>query len=161
MADVDAAAGAENQQSQPLSINAQYTKGLSFEVPGAPMVFAAMQNAQPDININIEVNARPLQENVYEVEIAVNASCDIDGDTGFILEFLYAGLFTINVPEEHLQAILLIECPRLLFPFARNIIADVTRDGGFPPVMLGQVDFVGMYQQQMEAACATNGEAEA
>lgn len=161
MADTDVAAGAENQEQQPLTINAQYTKDLSFEVPGAPMVFAAMQNAQPDININIEVNARPLQDAMYEVELAVNAGCDIDGDVGFIMEFVYAGLFTINVPEEHLQAILLIECPRLLFPFARNIIADVTRDGGFPPVMLGQVDFVGMYQRQMEAAGATNGEADA
>ena len=159
MADSDATAGAENQETQPLTINAQYTKDLSFEVPGAPMVFAAMQNAQPDINVNIEVNARPLQEHMFEVEIAVNAGCDIDGEPGFILEFIYAGLFTINVPEEHVQAILLIECPRLLFPFARNIIADVTRDGGFPPVMLGQVDFVGMYQRQLEAA--GNGEAEA
>lgn len=161
MADTDVAAGAENQEAQPLTINAQYTKDLSFEVPGAPMVFAAMQNAQPDININIEVNARPLQEGMFEVELAVNAGCDIDGDVGFILEFVYAGLFTVNVPEEHVQAILLIECPRLLFPFARNIIADVTRDGGFPPVMLGQVDFVGMYQRQMEAAGATSGEADA
>lgn len=152
MAETDATAGAGNPEQQPLTINAQYTKDLSFEVPGAPMVFAAMQNAQPDININIEVNARPIQDQMYEVEIAANASCDIDGDTGFILEFIYAGLFTVNVPEEHLQAILLIECPRLLFPFARNIIADVTRDGGFPPVMLGQVDFVGMYQRQLEAA---------
>ncbi len=98
MADTDATAGAGNEEQQPLTINAQYTKDLSFEVPGAPMVFAAMQNAQPDININIEVNARPLQENMYEVEIAVNAGCDIDGDVGFILEFVYAGLFTINVP---------------------------------------------------------------
>lgn len=152
MAETDATAGAENQEQQPLTINAQYTKDLSFEVPGAPMVFGAMQNAQPDININIEVNARPIQDQMFEVEIAVNAGCDIDGDPGFILEFLYAGLFTVNVPDEHLQAILLIECPRLLFPFARNIIADVTRDGGFPPVMLGQVDFVGMYQRQLEAA---------
>jgi len=78
--------------------------------------------------------------------------------TGFILELLYAGVFTLNVPDEHRQAILLIECPRLLFPYARNILSDATRDGGFPPVMLGQVDFVAMYQNQLKTAQA-NAEA--
>lgn len=140
------------QAGSAIMVNAQYTKDLSFEVPTAPQVFIDMQSNQPDININIEVNARPASENMFEVELSVNASCKVGDKTGFILELLYAGLFTLNLPDEHKQAVLLIECPRLLFPFARNIIADVTRDGGFPPVMLGQVDFVGMYQRQLEAA---------
>lgn len=143
---------AENQQGSPIVVNAQYTKDLSFEVPTAPQVFLDMQSSQPDIGINIEVNARPAGDNLFEVELSVTANCKVAEKTGFILELLYAGLFTINVPEEHRQAVLLIECPRLLFPFARNIIADVTRDGGFPPVMLGQVDFVGMYQRQLQQA---------
>ena len=83
-------------------------------------------------------------EAAYEVELSITTSCKVGEETGFILELVYAGMFTVNVPAEHLQAILLIECPRLLFPFARNIIADVTRDGGFPPVLLGQFDLVGM-----------------
>lgn len=140
------------QAGSAIMVNAQYTKDLSFEVPAAPQVFIDMQSNQPDININIEVNARPAAEKMFEVELSVTANCKVGESTGFILELLYAGLFTLNIPEEHRQAVLLIECPRLLFPFARNIIADVTRDGGFPPVMLGQVDFVGMYQNQLEAA---------
>jgi len=135
-----------------ISINAQYTKDLSFEVPNAPMVFGEMQTKQPDININIDVSARQLTEDAFEVELAITSNCNVGTETGFILELVYAGTFTLNVPDEHRQPILMIECPRLLFPFARNIIAEVTRDGGFPPVMLGTVDFVSMYQQQLEAA---------
>lgn len=137
--------------ANPLKINAQYIKDLSFEVPNSPAVFVEMQQKAPDINIDISVNARQLHENTFEVSLGVNASCKVGEETGFILELDYSGAFTLNVPEEHRQAVLMIECPRLLFPFARNIIADVTRDGGFPPVMLGMVDFVGMYQRQVEA----------
>jgi preprotein translocase subunit SecB len=148
----EAAAAAE--QGSPITVNAQYTKDLSFEVPSAPQVFSEMQKNQPDININIEVNARPLGEKTFEVELSIKASCTVGEMTGFILELLYAGVFTLNVPDEHRQAILLIECPRLLFPYARNILSDATRDGGFPPVMLGQVDFVAMYQNQLKTAQA-------
>ncbi len=135
----------------PLTINAQYIKDLSFEVPNSPDVFMAMQSKSPDINIDISVNARQLSEGPFEVSLGINASCKVGEESGFILELDYAGAFTLNVPDEHRQAVLMIECPRLLFPFARNIIADVTRDGGFPPVMLGMVDFVQMYQRQVEA----------
>ncbi len=139
----------------PLKINAQYIKDFSFEVPNAPNVFVEMQQNSPDINIDITVNARQLHENTFEVSLGVNASCKVGEEAGFILELDYSGAFTLNVPEEHRQAVLMIECPRLLFPFARNIIADVTRDGGFPPVMLGMVDFVAMYQRQVEAQSET------
>lgn len=153
-------ADAEQPQGNPLTVNAQYVKDLSFEVPNAPGIFGEMQSAQPDINIDIQVNARPLNENVFEVTLGINASCDVGGNKGFILELVYAGAFTLNVPDEHRQAVLMIECPRLIFPFARNIVADVTRDGGFPPVMLGMVDFVAMYQrrihEQEQAAQASN-----
>ena len=145
-------AEAGQQSGSAIMVNAQYTKDLSFEVPSAPQFFIDMQSNQPDININFEVNARPAAENMFEVELSVTANCKVGESTGFILELLYAGLFTLNIPEEHRQVVLLIECPRLLFPFARNIIADVTRDGGFPPVMLGQVEFVIMYQNQLAAA---------
>ncbi len=141
---------APQQDGPPIVINAQYVKDLSFEVPGAPMIFARMQENQPNINVNIDVRANPIDGTMFEVELAITATCEAGTETAFILELLYAGLFTLNVPNEHRQAILLIECPRLLFPFARNILADVSRDGGFPPLMLGPVDFVQMYQAQLQ-----------
>ena len=142
-----------NQPSgQPLAINAQYTKDLSFEAPAAPGIFLQMQQDAPDIQINVDVRAQPFQqENVFEVTLQVTADCKVAGNNAFILELQYAGLFTLNVPDDQRQPILLIECPRLLFPFARNIVADVTRDGGFPPLMLGPVDFVSMYRNQLDA----------
>lgn len=136
----------------PFSVNAQYTKDLSFEVPAAPNVFGMMQSQPPDISINIDVRAQPLQQNAYEVTLNVHARCQVGETVAFILELAYAGLFTVNVPKEQMGPMLLIECPRLLFPFARNIIADVSRDGGFPPLMLGPVDFAAMYRNQLARA---------
>lgn len=132
----------------PIIVNGQYTKDFSFEAPLSPGIFEQIQKEAPDVSVNIEVKARPFQENVTEVVLVINAECKSAGKVAFILELAYGGVFTINVSEEHRQALLLIECPRLLFPFARNIVADATRDGGFPPLMLGMVDFVAMYQNQ-------------
>lgn len=153
--------GAEDQpQGAPLTINAQYIKDLSFEVPNAPAIFGQMQSTSPDINIDISVNAKSLGENHYEIAISITANCDVGEAKGFILELVYAGAFTLNLPDEHRQAVLMIECPRLLFPFARNIIADVTRNGGFPPVMLGIVDFAAMYQHRIAEQQAAQEAAE-
>ena len=105
------------------------------------------------------VNAVPIADsNAFEVVLDITANCTVEETAAFILELSYAGLFSLNVPEEHLQAILLIECPRLLFPFARNILADVSRDGGFPPLMLGPVDFVSMYQSQLQQQVEAAGD---
>ncbi|MEO5335441.1 MAG: protein-export chaperone SecB [Magnetospirillum sp. WYHS-4] len=133
----------------PLAVAGQYIKDLSFEVPGAPGIFGQMQKQQPDIAVNVDVNAHGLQEKLFEVVLNVRAECKVGETVAFIAELSYGGLFTLNVAREHLEPMLLIECPRLLFPFARNILADLTRDGGFPPLMLGMVDFVGMYQNQL------------
>ena len=144
-------AAAEESLEQPIIINAQYTKDLSFEAPAAPGIFAELQSKQPDINLNINVSANPVQDTkVVEVVLEAQAECKLAGKVVYILELEYAGVFTLNVPDEHLQPIMLIECPRLLFPFARNILADVTRDGGYPPLMLGPLDFAGMYQAKMQ-----------
>lgn len=153
-----AAAGEQpQQQQQPITINAQYIKDLSFEAPHAPQIFGMLRDQQPNISVNIDVNATPMGETVYEVVIDAAATCKAQDQTAFILELSYAGLFTLNVPQEHLQPVLLIECPRLLFPFARNILAETSRDGGFPPLMLGPVDFVAMYQQQLQRQAAEQG----
>jgi preprotein translocase subunit SecB len=142
-------AAPEAAAAPPISINAQYIKDLSFEAPATPGIFAKLQQESPDVTINVDVNAHPVQEKYFEVQLHIKATCKVGGETAFISELVYGGLFTINVPEEHLQAILLVECPRLLFPFARNIVADTSRDGGFPPLMLAPVDFVAMFQNQV------------
>jgi preprotein translocase subunit SecB len=142
---------------QPLVVNAQYIKDLSFEAPAAPEVFQRMQTTRPDITINIDVQAVSLKDTAYEVVLNMRAECKVEQKVAFIMELVYAGNFNIRVPREHLQAVLLVECPRLLFPFARSILAEISREGGFPPVLLGPVDFVAMYQKQMERAGKAGG----
>lgn len=143
------AAGEQPQQAAPpVQVNAQYIKDLSFEAPNTPGIFGKMQQEAPDVTINVDVNAHGVQDNLYEVQLHIRGTCEVGKETAFITELVYGGLFTLNVPQEHLQPMLLIECPRLLFPFARNIVADATRDGGFPPLMLAPVDFVAMFQKQ-------------
>jgi len=145
---------AEQAQLPPLTINGQYIKDLSFESPNAPAILSELQNKQPEVNVNVDVNARKLEAgetpNLYEVVLDVKAELKLEDRVGFIAELQYAGVFTLNVPDEHLTAILLIECPRLLFPYARNILSDTTRDGGFVPLFLQPIDFAGMYQANMQ-----------
>ena len=137
----------------PLMVNLQYTKDLSFEVPGAPEIFATLRE-QPRVDLQLDVQARVLQDggNIYEValKIRADAKAPINGEsqTCFIVELVYCGVFTLDVPPEQIEPILLVECPRLLFPFARNILADITRDGGFPPVLLAPIDFVALWQSR-------------
>ena len=143
-----------NSVAPPIIVNAQYIKDLSFEAPKTPIIFTAMQKEEPDVNINVSVNFSELKDEImvdnqiFEVVLAVEATCSIGSDTAFLLELQYAGLFTVNVDEQDRGPALLIECPRLLFPFARNILSDISRDGGFPPLMLGPLDFASMYRQK-------------
>ena len=143
-----------------LTINGQYIKDLSFESPNGLQALLSLQKTQPNITINLDVQATPLQDpaNVYEVTLHIKSECKIGETVGFIVELAYAGAFTVNVPKEHLHPMLLIECPRLIFPFARNILADVTRDGGYPPLMLGPVDFAGLYQTRAAELAKQQGQ---
>jgi preprotein translocase subunit SecB len=137
-----------------LNVLAQYTKDLSFENPNAPGSLAP-QAQQPQINIQINVGANNLAENEYEVALSVEGKAEAAGKLMFSFELVYAGVFRIvNVPQENLHPLVMIECPRLLFPFAREIIATSVRDGGFPPLMLDPVDFVSLYRQNMERQAA-------
>lgn len=154
----NAAAAADEDAAPTLAIVAQYIKDLSFEVPGAPGVYATLQDTQPDITVNIDVKANPVQDKLFEVIVNIHADCKVADTVAFMCELSYGGLFTVTGPQETLQPILLIECPRLLFPFARNIVADATRDGGFPPLMLAPVDFVSMFQNQVAQQAAAAGE---
>lgn len=137
------------QPPMPLVLNIQFTKDLSFEVPGAPEIFATLRE-QPRVDLALDVQARPIEEggNVFEVSLMIRADAKVGETQCFIAELTYCGIFTITVPQEHLEPVLLVECPRLLFPFARNILADVTREGGFPPVMLNPIDFVQLWQNR-------------
>ncbi len=135
--------------SPSLSILAQYTKDLSFENPGAPRSLQARENA-PDININVNVNANPLSESDFDVVLTLNAEAKDGERVLFHTELVYGGVFRVTgFPQEHMLPLLFIECPRLLFPFARQIIADVTRNGGFPPLMIDPIDFAQMFTQRM------------
>ena len=141
--------------SQPsMRILGQYLKDLSFENPNAPTSLAP-QTKQPDINISVNVNARNLGTVDFEVELHIDAKASADGKVIFAGEILYAGVFRMeNFPENLLHPAVLIECPRMLFPFARQILADATRNGGFPPLMLDPIDFAGMYQKRMQTQAA-------
>lgn len=151
----NAAAAAPEQTAQEaqaqVGILAQYVKDLSFENPNAPSSLQKLAEAKPSIDVAINVNARQIGEDVYEVDLKINATAKHDQESAFIVELLYAGLFGAkNLPQESLQPFLLIECPRLLFPFARRVISDATRDGGFPPLMLEPIDFANLYVQHLE-----------
>src|SRR5580698_2534094 len=138
-----------------LNVLAQYTKDLSFENPNAPASLAP-QAQQPAINIQINVTANNVSENEYEVALLIEGKAEKGGKTMFSFDLTYAGVFRImNVPQENLHPLIMIECPRLLFPFAREIIATAVRDGGFPPLMLDPVDFVGLYRQSLERQATT------
>lgn len=141
--------GQPGQQGPQLTVLTQYIKDLSFENPNAPMSLASGQ-PQPQIDVSVDVQARKRAEDQFEVELTVNANAKANDQSLFIVELVYAGFFGIRgVPQENLQPLLLIECPRLLFPFARRVIADTTREGGFPPLLLDPIDFVTMYRQQL------------
>ena len=139
-----------------VTILVQYVKDLSFENPNAPMSLQA--GGQPKIEVNVSVNAKRASDGVYEAELKITAKATgEDGSNAFLVELLYAGLFGLtNVPEEALEPFLIIEAPRILFPFARRIIADATRDGGFPPLMLDPIDFASLYMAQQQGGQVGN-----
>nr|WP_298095308.1 protein-export chaperone SecB [uncultured Shinella sp.] len=143
------AATETNGASPSLNILAQYVKDFSFENPGAPRSLQARDKA-PAINISVNVNANPLSETDFDVILSLNAEAK-DGDKMlFNAELAYGGVFRVTgFPQEHMLPVLFIECPRLLFPFARQIISDATRNGGFPPLMIDPIDFAQMFQQRM------------
>ncbi|PPJ45134.1 protein-export chaperone SecB [Rhizobium sp. KAs_5_22] len=135
--------------SPSLNILAQYIKDLSFENPGAPRSLQSRDKA-PAININVNVNANPLSETDFDVVLALNAEAKEGDKVLFAAELVYGGVFRVTgFPQEHMLPVLFIECPRLLFPFARQIIADATRNGGFPPLLIDPIDFAQMFAQRV------------
>lgn len=132
-----------------LNVLAQYIKDLSFENPGAPKSLGPREKA-PEISINVNVNANPLSETEFDVLLTMNAEAKSGTAVIFNVELTYGGVFRVaNFPQEHMLPLLFIECPRMLFPFARQIVADATRNGGFPPLLIDPIDFAQMFQQRM------------
>jgi preprotein translocase subunit SecB len=144
--------GAQPQQTPPqLNVMGQYIKDFSFENPNAPRSLAPNQT-QPAINIQINVGVGQSAPTDYEVTLKLEGKAESAGLMLFAFDLTFAGMFRIqNVPQEHLHALVMIECPRLLFPFAREIIATAVRNGGFAPLLLDPVDFVALYQQRLAA----------
>ncbi|MDA0655647.1 MAG: protein-export chaperone SecB [Proteobacteria bacterium] len=147
--------------ADPIDITHQYIKDLSFENPLSPR-FLVEADATPQISIQVNANAAPMGDRRYEVNLFLNARAEHDGQIVFLAELQYGAHVVIgDVAEEHVQPLLFIEVPRMLFPFARQILSNVVRDGGFPPLFMNPVDFMEMYSQGIEIAGADEDEEEA
>lgn len=143
---------AAGPQTQQLIVNAQYIKDLSFENPRAPQ--SLMQQAgPPNVEINVDVKAQNLAPDTFEVVLTINAAAKVHGDPLFLVELTYGSIVTVrNAPQELLPTFVLVEAPRLMFPFARNIVAEATRDGGFPPLMINPIDFAELLRNRAAQA---------
>ena len=139
---------AENEQTAPfLSLKGQYIKDLSFENPRAPQSLLAL-NEPPEIEVNVDLAAQRLQDNLFELGMHISARAKHDKQTLFLCELTYGGLFEVRAEDEtHYEPLVLIDCAFILFPFARRVVADVTRDGGFPPLQVEPINFAALYEQ--------------
>ena len=151
MTDNEKTTKAEDNKNFQFIINTQYLKDLSFENPKAPDSLKIF-DSKPEIKIDIDINSKPLKnhgDDIYEVNLMIKGSTSVKNEIMFLIEATYSGIFTIkNAPSDVLEKVLLIECPKFLFPFLRTIIATNTRDGGFPPLMITPIDFVGLYESK-------------
>jgi preprotein translocase subunit SecB len=144
--------GADPQDTQSqipaIRVLAQYVKDFSFENPNAPA--SLREGPQPKVDLQLDVNARAMdEEGVFEVDLKISAKTERDGQAQFIIELVYSGLFGFsNIPLDAVEPLLLAECPRLLFPFARQLIATNSQAGGYPPLMLDPMDFGALYASQ-------------
>ncbi|MES2754024.1 MAG: protein-export chaperone SecB [Pseudomonadota bacterium] len=152
---------AEDQTAEPLANGAdtspaagvisQYVKDLSFENPNAPAIYQG--GSPPELDVQFNIGANTVSDEIHEVVLKIDVKAEIDGQVAFVVDLSYAGLFGLrNIPAEHVQPFLLGEAPRIIFPFARRVLADAIRDGGFQPLLLEPIDFNALYLQQAEAA---------
>ena len=158
ISNIDLDSPANGEDTMPVAgIIQQYIKDLSVENPNAPAVYQWNEQPQLDVQFNIAVNK--VADDVHEVVLKIDASARSASGVQFVLDLSYAGIFGLrNLPEEQLAPFLLVEGPRLLFPFARQVVAAATQDAGFPPLMLDPIDFAGIYMSQLEAAQAQGGD---
>ena len=148
---------AQAQGAPGLHALVQFTKDFSFENPNAPRSLGPQEKA-PNISIQVNVNAKQISPTDFEVNILLEGSAGQDAETLFKFELDYAGIFRLNnIPAESMHPVVMIECPRLLFPFARQIIAEAVRGGGFPPLYIDPIDFAALYQSRMSEMAAQSG----
>ena len=150
---------AAQQASGPAALNGlgQYLKDLSFENPNAPRSLAP-PDKPPNIQVQVNVDAKQLAPTDFEVSLKLDAKAGEGANVLFKLDLEYAGVFRLtNIPQDQVHPIVMIECPRLLFPYVRQIVSDATREGGFPPLFLDPIDFVGLYQQKAAEAAQAQG----
>jgi len=151
MTDVAPDTSAEPSVGPQIRILAQFIRDFSFENPHAPDSLRVVGDAQPGMEMNVEMSARGRVDGLFEVDLKISCTARQGEQVSFQIELLYGGLFEIlGVPEEHIEPVLLVECPRFLFPFVRRIIADATADGGFPPFMVEPLDFAAVYEAQRQ-----------
>lgn len=138
-----------NETARPsMALRAQYTKDVSFENPRAPGSLFSLDSA-PAMEVSVNLGAQRLDQNVFELVIQVNARAIADKTTVFLIDLAYAGVLEMqNVPDEALEQLVFVQGAFLLFPYARRVISDLTRDGGFPPLQLEPIDFLSLYSQQ-------------
>ena len=141
-----------------IGLLAQYLKDCSYENPSAPQSLAKDLLA-PSIDVTMDVQVQPLGENRFEVALRTTATASRDTEAVFVAEVLFAGVFELfDVPEEKIQLVCLVDCPGLLFPFARRVLSDLTRDGGMPPILLDPVDFGALYERRQSQPASTGGQ---
>ena len=146
-----AAAGDATNAPRATIVN-QYIKDLSFENPNAYDVFKVFAGTTPKIDVAIDINGIKKADEAYEVDLKFTITTKQDDISAFVIELVYSGLFAVkNMTDESVQPFLHIQAPFILFPFARRVIADITRDGGYPPLMLDPIDFASLYQQRLAA----------
>ena len=147
----------QNAGDPQVTILAQYIKDLSVENPSAPQVY--QWQVQPNLDVQFNINVQSAADEVHEVSLKIDVTARSDNGVHFVVDLSYAGLFGLrNVPEEALQPFLLIEAPRLIFPFARQIVAEAVSSSGFPPLLLDPIDFTSAYMSQVQAQGGGGGE---
>ncbi len=156
MAENTEGGNAANGGQPQINVLGQYIKDLSFENPSAPRSLRNL--GKPGIEISFNVQAQPIGEEIYEVVLSLEATAKSEEDTVYTLELVYGGGFRLhNLPKDAIQPVLFIECPSLLFPFVRRLVADLTREGGYPPLLLDPIDFASLYRQRLMQAQNASG----
>jgi len=131
----------------PVVIQNQYIKDLSMEIPHAPEIFKKMQGQNPQVNVEVNINTDKLpEEHIHNVVLNITINGDVEKEKAFILELSYGAVVSLNIPEEHIEPVLMVEIPHMIYPFARQIIAQTMSNAGLPPLMLNPIDFMMMYQ---------------
>lgn len=142
----------DNKQP-PVMIQNQYIKDLSMEIPHAPVIFKKMQHQNPQVNVEVNVEAQKLEEDkFFNVLLNIRINGDIEQEKAFILELTYGAVVSLNIPEEHEEPVLMIEIPHMIFPFARQVVASTMSNAGLPPLMLNPIDFMAIFNAKKAQA---------